>query len=64
MKRVRTLLVAAMALGGLAACDTMNDFHDSVRVNETHTKDVYFSGIHGKSQTFCGPQQRHNRTCY
>lgn len=63
MKPARSFLAAALLVSTLAACDTMNNFHDSVQVEDT-TKDVYFSGQHGKSQSFCGPSQRQRHVCY
>lgn len=63
MKRVSTLLVAALALGGLAACDTMNDMHQSLHVEDT-TKDAKFTGINGDTASHCSPAQRHSRMCY
>ncbi len=64
MKILRSVLAASLLVGTLAACDTMNNIHESVQIDETATKDVYFSGVHGDSQTFCGPSQRARRVCY
>lgn len=63
MKTIAHLLVATLALGGLAACDTMNDFHESVQVEDT-TKDTKFNGVNGEVESYCSPAQRANKICY
>lgn len=64
MPTIKSLLAATLLVGTLAACDTMNDFHESAQIDETATKDVYFKGVHGDSKTFCGQAQRQQRVCY
>lgn len=63
MKPIRSILAAALLVGTLAACDTMNDMHESLQIEDT-TKDTKFNGVNGDVQSHCSPAQRQQKICY
>lgn len=60
MKTIGVILALSFIASGIAACNNTYDTNH----NHHPKSDVYFSGVHGDSKGFCGPAQRHNRTCY